>query len=43
MTIEKKPESARQGRITGHMRWVLGISIALAVVGLAIVAFSIGS
>jgi hypothetical protein len=27
-----EPEEARQGQLTGHMRWVLAISLALAVV-----------
>jgi hypothetical protein len=28
---ELDPEEARQGQITGHMRWVLAISVVLAI------------
>lgn len=32
---ELNPTEARQGMMTGHMRYVLGISLALAVIVLA--------
>jgi hypothetical protein len=34
--VTKTPTEARQGVKLGVMRWVLGISIALAIVGIAI-------
>ena len=36
--ITKNTTDARQGRTTGVVRWVLGISVLLAIVGM-IVAF----
>jgi hypothetical protein len=30
---------ARQGETTGHMRWVLGISLTLAIVALGVIYF----
>ncbi len=36
MNDNVKPTDARQGRITGRMRYVLMISIGLAIVALAI-------
>jgi hypothetical protein len=37
---EKTPVEARQAVTTGHMRWVLRISLALGVVALGAVFFS---
>jgi hypothetical protein len=37
--VTKTPTQARQGVKLGTMRWVLGISMALAVVGVAIAYF----
>jgi hypothetical protein len=34
--VTKTPTEARQGVKLGVMRWVLGISMALAIVGIAI-------
>ncbi len=34
--VTKTPTDARQGVQLGVMRWVLGISLALAIVGVAI-------
>lgn len=34
--IEKTTTEARQGATTGHMRWVLGISIVAVIVAFAI-------
>jgi hypothetical protein len=34
--IEKTTTDARQGATTGHMRWVLGISIVAVIVAFAI-------
>jgi hypothetical protein len=42
MTVEKNPDSARQGETRGRVRYVLIISLALAVLALAVVAFAIG-
>mgnify|MGYP004075183563 CR=1 FL=1 len=42
MAVEKKPENARQGEIRGRVRWILGVSLALAVIALAVVGFSVG-
>jgi hypothetical protein len=39
-TMRLEPEEARQGATLGHMRYVLGISVALAVVAFAVVYFS---
>jgi hypothetical protein len=36
---EIRPVQARQGFMLGHMRYVLGISIALAVVAFAVIYF----
>ncbi len=37
--VTKTPTDARQGVKLGTMRWVLGLSMALAVVGVAIAYF----
>ena len=42
MTVEKKTDNARQGETPGRVRRVLIISLALAVIALAIVGFSVG-
>jgi hypothetical protein len=41
--VEKNVEDARQGVTTGHMRWVLRISVALAIlaIGAAYVGVSL--
>lgn len=38
MTVEKSTDDVRQGETTGKVRWVLGISLTLVVVGLIAVA-----
>lgn len=38
--IERTPNEARQGVKTGHMRYVLGISLALAVITMVIAYFA---
>ena len=38
--IELTPVEARQAIMTGHMRYVLGISLALSVIVLAIIYFT---
>jgi hypothetical protein len=37
--VERTPTEARQGMKTGHMRYVLGISLALAVITMVILYF----
>lgn len=32
----KSAEDARQGQTTGRLRWILGVSVALAVVAMAV-------
>jgi hypothetical protein len=34
------PTSARQGVMTGRVRWILGISLGLAVIAMALVAWA---
>jgi hypothetical protein len=34
--VEKTETDARQGLVTGHMRYVLGISLALAVIAMVV-------
>lgn len=41
MSEELSPNDARQGRTTGRMRYILGISTGLAVLALVIVFFVI--
>jgi hypothetical protein len=38
MTVEKSTNDVRQGETTGKVRWVLGISLTLVVIGLIVVA-----
>jgi hypothetical protein len=40
MTKEMEPTDARQGRKTGVVRYVLGISTALAVIAMAAIWFA---
>ncbi|MCR9222156.1 MAG: hypothetical protein NXI21_18180 [Alphaproteobacteria bacterium] len=42
MPVEKSPENARQGESKGRVRWVLIVSLGLAVVALAVVAGLVG-
>jgi hypothetical protein len=37
MSEQLSKTEARQGETTGHVRWILGASISLAVIGLAAV------
>lgn len=38
--IELTPVEARQAVMTGHMRYVLGISLALSIIVLAIIVYT---
>ena len=38
MTVEKSTNDVRHGETTGKVRWVLGISLTLVVIGLIVVA-----
>jgi hypothetical protein len=38
MSVEKSTTEVRQGETTGSVRWVLGISLTLVVLGLIAVA-----
>ena len=38
--IVKNPRQARQGETSGHMRWVLGLSVSLAIIVLGAVFLS---
>ncbi|MEQ8603900.1 MAG: hypothetical protein RIB45_11315 [Marivibrio sp.] len=42
MAVEKKPENARQGESRGRVRWILVVSLTLAVIAMAVVGFSVG-
>jgi len=39
--IEKTATEARQGRTTGHVRWILAISFVGAIIALAIVYWAV--
>ena len=41
MTPERNPTEARQGKPVGHMRYVLPISLGLAVLALLLVYFGV--
>jgi hypothetical protein len=41
VTTELKPDAARQSIKTGHMRYVLGVSLTLAVIAMAIAYFAL--
>ena len=37
--IEKTTDDVRQGETTGHVRWVLGVSLTLVIVAMIVVYF----
>lgn len=40
MSIEISKTEARQGKTTGRVRWILGLSMALAAIALIVVAIA---